>query len=511
MVKKEKKQKRSLLLVVLDGFGISKKTKGNAIALADTKYITALKEKADFLELSAHGEAVGLVKGYIGNSEVGHVHIGAGRKIEQDLVRINHEIHTKSFFSNKVLCQTMKYVNEHHSSLHLLGLLSDAGVHSHINHLLALIDMAKMQGIKQVFVHAILDGRDTPPKSALAYIKRVEKKLKSVNKNWRIATVMGRYYAMDRDNRWNREHKAYDAIVNCQGLHYENAVSAIHSAYARNETDEFVSPSITGYTCNVRPEDAVIFFNFRSDRARELTRAFVQGRFHNFKRRKVNSLRFVSLTQYDSSINSPSAYPPIPIPNTLGYVLSEHKLRQLRVAETEKWAHVTYFFNGLCECIYPWEDRMLIPSPKVSTYDKIPEMSAYKILTYTLAQIKKKKYSFILVNFANADMVGHTGKLDATIKAIHVLDECIGKLADAAKKNGMDFIITADHGNAEMKYYSNGTINTAHTTNKVPFIYIGHKTEKLKTKGTLANIAPTVLDILGIKKPKEMTKSLFEK
>jgi len=387
---------KPLVLIVLDGWGVAKPSKGNAIINSHPKFFNELKGKYPNCTLRADGTHVGLLPGTMGNSEVGHLHIGAGRLVKQDLTKIFESIKNKSFFRNKVLMKSMKT-----KTLHLLGLLSDAGVHSHIGHLFALLDMAKKYKVEQVYVHAILDGRDTPPKSAEAYLKKVEKKLKSLNKQWEISTIMGRYFAMDRDNRWNREHKAYNAMVNCKGYHYNNYEEAIRAAYKRGETDEFVKPSIVaGKHCNVSKGDSIIFYNFRSDRARELTRAFVQGKFNKFKREKVRDLYFVCLTQYDEKIKAPVAFPPEHLKNTLGEVIAKNKLRQFRLAETEKWAHVTFFFNGLNGIIFNKEERMLIPSPKVNTYDKTPKMSAIKITKKAVSLIKNKKHPFILINFA---------------------------------------------------------------------------------------------------------------
>lgn len=496
-----------VLLLVLDGWGVRKSSYGNAVKAADPKFFNSLAKKYPYAELDASGKSVGLPDGFEGNSEVGHLHMGAGRQIEQDLMHINHEIRSGKFFKNKVLASVMENARKKNKSLHLLGLISDGGVHSHINHLLALIDMAKRYKVPQVYVHAILDGRDVPPKSALKYVKIIEKKLNSINRNWIIGSLIGRFYAMDRDNRWNREHKAYDAVVNCKGLHHHSAESAIKAAYSRGETDEFVKPSLTSHTCNVRDGDSVIFFNFRSDRARELTRAFVQGKFNRFKRKEMRDLKFATLTQYETGMNVPVAYPPEFVKDPLGELISKKNLWQLRIAETEKWAHVTYFFNGLCECIFPWEDRILIPSVRgITKYSSRPEMSAFKIARTLNEKLKTKKYSFILCNLANADMVGHTGDFNATVKAIKVIDRCLSDIVPAAQKNGYDVIITADHGNAEEKKYPDGSPITAHSRNKVPFILVSSKKYKLRKKDGLGlhNIAPTVLQLIGIRKLKNM-------
>ncbi len=496
-----------VLLIVLDGWGSSKKTFGNAIKAANPKFFNSLIKKYPNTELSAAGRSVGLPDGFEGNSEVGHLHMGAGRLIEQDLMHINHEISSGGFFKNKVLVEVMRNAKAKNRSLHLLGLVSDGGVHSHINHLFALIEMAKKLKVPQVYVHAILDGRDVPPKSAMKHIEQINKKLKSINKNWIIGSLIGRFYAMDRDNRWNREHKAYDAVVNCKGLHYHSPEAAIKAAYARGETDEFVKPSLTSHTCNVRDGDSVIFFNFRSDRARELTRAFVQGRFNKFKRKEMRDLEFVTLTQYEQGLDIPVAYPPKFVMDPLGEIISKNKLWQLRIAETEKWAHVTYFFNGLCECIFPWEDRILIPSIRgIQKYSSRPEMSARKITKTLIEKVKSQKYSFILCNFANADMVGHTGDFNATVKAVRAIDNCLSQIVPIALKSNYEVIITADHGNAEEKKYADGSVKTSHSRSRVPFILISnknHRIKKIKNAG-LYDIAPTVLDLMRIRKPSKM-------
>jgi len=495
---------RKALLIVLDGCGIAKAGKGNAIKKARTPFIDSLMEKYPNTQLDASGSAVGLLPGYIGNSEVGHLHLGAGRLVEQDLARIFKEIRNGKFFKNKPLNNAMK-----RKTVHLLGLVSDGGVHSHIGHLFALMKMAHKNKVKQVYVHAITDGRDVPPKSTAKYLKKVDKELKKYDKNWKIATVMGRYYAMDRDNRWNREHKAYDAMVNSKGRQYGSWKESVSEAYKRGETDEFIFPSVVGgNNCNVKKGDAVIFFNFRSDRAREITRAFVQGKFNKFKRRKLLNLYFVCLTQYDPSIRAPVAYPPIHLKDTLGEVISKKGLAQFRLAETEKWAHVTYFFNGLSGKIFRKEKRFLIPSPKIKTYDKTPQMKAVQITSEAKKAVQKGKYHFILINYANMDMIGHTGKLNKTISAAKVVDSCLKKIVKYAEKNNYEIFITADHGNAEQMFYPDGSVCTAHTTNKVPLIIISDKKFKLQ-RGALYNVAPTVLKLMGIKKPKVMSKSLI--
>ncbi|MBI4450829.1 2,3-bisphosphoglycerate-independent phosphoglycerate mutase [Candidatus Woesearchaeota archaeon] len=500
-----------VLLVVLDGWGIAPAGKANAITQAKPLYFDSLAAKYGCTKLEAAGKSVGLTARDMGNSEVGHLHLGAGRLVQQDLVRINNSIKNGSFYKNEILTVVMNHCCLHNHTVHLLGLVSDGGVHSHLNHLLALIEMAKRFKVPQVFVHAFLDGRDVQPKSAEKYLVRVEESLRKASKNWKIASLMGRYYAMDRDNRWNREHKAYDAMVNCNGLHYDSWRDAVTAAYKRGETDEFVQPSlVAGYTCNVREGDTVIFFNFRSDRARELTKAFVQGRFNKFRRPRLIDLHFVSLTQYDAAIPAMVAFPPEQLDDTLGEVLSEHGVRQFRIAETEKWAHLTFFFNGLTGRVFHGEDRRLIPSPKVSTYDKRPQMSANPIASRLVTVLRSGRHEFVAVNFANADMVGHTGKLAPAVKAVKALDRCLKQVVPVALEKGYDVIITADHGNAEKMMYADGTPCTSHTTNKVPFMLCSKRKLQLKKGGfALYNVAPTILQLLGIARPKVMAEGML--
>lgn len=493
---------KKTLLLVLDGWGERKERRGNAIKLASTPMLNRLWKKYPHAFLKASGEAVGLPQRVMGNSEVGHLTLGAGRIIDSDLARINKSIRDGSFFKNKVLLEAMHYAKKNRK-LHLMGLLSDSGVHSHISHLFALLEMAKKEGLSEVYVHAFLDGRDTPPKAAECYLLMLQKKIDLIGIGT-IATMMGRFYAMDRDNRWHREHKAYDCMVNCEGRKIDDPLKALKYAYDHGETDEFVKPTIITKKCVVEENDTVIFFNFRSDRARELTRAFVWGRFKEFKRKKLINLEFVTLTQYDALVKVPVAFPPIVPKKTLGEIMSTNGFSQLRIAETEKWAHVTYFFNGLCECIFPNEKRIHVPSRKMITYDKSPEMKVKKITDVFLKN--KNNYDFFVVNFSNGDMVGHTGKLKPTIRAVEEIDAQIGRIVDNFEGN---IIITADHGNCEEMI---GECSTCHTTNPVPFIIIDKdlkKNRKLKD-GALSDVAPTILSLLGMKKPKEMTgKSLI--
>ena len=486
---------QKVLLLILDGWGFRKEKRGNAVKLAKTPVLDALLKKHPCTLLKASGKAVGLPEGIIGNSEVGHITLGAGRVVDTDLMRINKAIKNKSFFKNKALLEAIHHSKKHKTKLHLMGLLSDSGVHAHIDHLFALIELAKQHGIKEVYVHAFLDGRDSAPKSSEKYIRQLQQKIKQLGAG-QLATMMGRFYAMDRDNRWGREHKAYECMVDCIGRKgIIDPIKALHDAYQRGETDEFVKPTILTNKCIVEEHDSVIFFNFRSDRARELTRAFVWGKFKEFQRKKIIDLKFVSLTQYDSSVKIPVAFPPIVPKKTLGEIISENGISQLRIAETEKWAHVTYFFNGLCECIFPYEKRIHIQSLKnIKTYDEAPEMRVTKITDALLENIAE--HDFFVVNFANADMVGHTGNIKATVKAIEMVDREIGRIV---KRFPGIIFITADHGNCEDM---EGKYVTSHTANKVPLVIVNGK-EKLK-KGGLADVAPTILKVMGIRKPKEM-------
>lgn len=485
-----------VLLLILDGWGYRKQKRGNAVLQARTPVLNSLMQKHPHTLLKAAGPAVGLPEGVIGNSEVGHLTLGAGRIMETDLVRVNKAIKNGSFYRNRALLEAIHHSKKNNTKLHLMGLLSDAGVHSHINHLFALLELAKRHGLKEVYVHAFLDGRDTLPKSAEKYIRQLQQKIKQLGIG-QIATMMGRFYALDRDNRWRREHKAYECMVDCIGRKViTDALKALKRAYAKGETDEFVKPTILTNKCIVEEHDSVIFFNFRSDRARELTRAFVWGKFKGFQRKKIIDLKFISLTQYDSLVKIPVAFPPLVPKKTLGEVISEKGISQLRIAETEKWAHVTYFFNGLCECVFPHEKRIHIQSiKKVKTYDERPGMKAKKITDTLLKNIDE--HDFFVVNFANADMVGHTGNLKATVKAVEAVDTEIGRIIE--KFPGVIFI-TADHGNCEEM---EGKYVTSHTANNVPLISVNVK-GKLK-EGGLADIAPTILKVMDIAKPEEMT------
>jgi len=489
-----------ILLAILDGFGCSRETRGNAIKNAHTPNFDRLFREYPYTTLKASGSAVGLPEGQMGNSEVGHLNLGAGRVVLQELPRIDLAIQDGSFYRNPVLLEALENVKRSGSSLHLMGLVSDGGVHSHINHLHALLEMARFNGVNDVCVHAFLDGRDTPPKSGLGFIRELERRCE-------IATVSGRYYAMDRDRRWERTRLAYDALTLAAGRKCGSAVEAVETAYRLGETDEFVKPTVvTGRT--IRSGDSVVFFNFRADRARQLTRAFTDLDFPYFPRQVHPRVHFVCMTQYDRKINAGVAFPPHRIKNTLGEVLSQQGLRQLRIAETEKYAHVTFFFNGGVEEANPGEDRVLIPSPKVATYDLKPEMSA-PLVTSRLLEIMEN-YDVVILNFANLDMVGHTGVYAAAVKAVETVDACIGRIHRKLEEIGGVMFLTGDHGNAE-QMYDNSTPHTAHTGNPVPFLVTVGGVE-LRGDGILADVAPTMLELLGLEKPVEMTgESLIKK
>ena len=505
---------KQVVLIVLDGWGINMNTVGNMITTARTPVYTNILREYPHTELLASGEAVGLPEGQMGNSEVGHLNLGAGRIVYQDSTRISTAIRDGEFFKNATLLLAMETVNKYHSTLHLMGLLSDGGVHSRLDHIFAMVDLAKAQGVKDVYFHAFLDGRDTPPSSAIQYIKQLEDYFAKIGIGT-IATISGRYFAMDRDKRWERVQKAYEAIVLGSGIRKYSAINAVEQSYENHRTDEFMIPAVivdqtTGKPLAViRDHDVVIFCNFRSDRAREITRALTEQSFEGFQRPCVPMLSmFVCLTTYDETFKLPVAFAPVKLTNILGEVLSAHGVRQLRIAETEKYAHVTFFFNGGEETPFPLEDRILIPSPRdVPTYDKKPEMSARAVTDNIVSHITSLKYGFILANYANPDMVGHTGVIEAGIKAVEVIDECLGRILRAAQDAGAEVIITSDHGNIEMLTdTSTGQPHTAHTTNPVPCI-VTRKNSKLRGGGILADVAPTVLDLMGIKKPPEMTGS----
>lgn len=508
--------KKPVVLTIMDGFGYTENTEGNAIYMAGTPNIDLLSEKYPHTLIEASGLDVGLPTGQMGNSEVGHTNIGAGRVVYQDLTRITKSIIDGDFFENHVLKSAMK--NAEDKNLHIMGLVSDGGVHSHIEHLKALIDMAKANNLKNVFVHVFTDGRDTDPQSALEFIKDLEKHMSSIGVG-KIATISGRYYAMDRDKRWERVQEAYNAIVLAKGNMCESAQECVVNSYESDVNDEFIIPTVI--TENGTPltkleeNDSVIFFNFRPDRAREITRAITDKNFDGFDRKYIVT-EFVCMTTYDATMEDVLvAFGPEDIKNTLGEYLSKCGKTQLRAAETEKYAHVTFFFNGGKEEPYNGEDRLLIPSPKVATYDLQPEMSAYELLDKLLTALDEDKYDFIAVNFANPDMVGHTGNIEATEKAIKTVDECVGKLFEKVLSKGGCGIITADHGNAELMIdIDTKRPITSHSTNPVPFIVVGEefKGRELLTDGRLSDIAPTILDMMKLEQPKEITgHSLIKK
>lgn len=497
--------KKPVALLIMDGFGYNSNEYGNAIKAANTPNLDKILATYPNTLIGASGMDVGLPDGQMGNSEVGHTNIGAGRIVYQELTRITKSIQDGDFFQNPEFVAAMENCKEKGSALHLMGLLSDGGVHSHNTHLFALVEMAKKMGLEKVYVHCFLDGRDVPPTSGKDFVDELAKKLQEIGVG-QIATVMGRYYAMDRDNRWERVEKAYQAMVDGEGIQNPDPVDAVAKSYEKDVTDEFVVPTVVAKDAGIKENDSIIFYNFRPDRAREITRTFVDPDFKGFDRSKgYFKVHFVCMTQYDAQMpNVYVAFKPEELTNTFGQYISEKGLTQLRIAETEKYAHVTFFFNGGVEAPYEGEDRALIASPKVATYDLKPEMSAYEVCDEVLARIASDKYDVIILNFANCDMVGHTGVFDAAVKAVEAVDTCMGKVVDAILQKGGVALITADHGNADQMYEPDGSAFTAHTTNPVPFAVVGYDC-KLREGGRLADIAPTMLEILGLPQPKEMT------
>lgn len=500
-------------LIILDGFGVSRDQEGNAIRQADTSNYDRFLREYPHTTIRASGLDVGLPEGQMGNSEVGHLNIGAGRIVYQDFTRISKAIQDGDFFEKEEFLEAIQHVKQHNSKIHFMGLISDGGVHSHLEHLYALLSLVKKHGLEKAYVHCFMDGRDVPPTSGREYIETLENKMKEIGVG-RIATVMGRYYAMDRDKRWERVEKAYNAMVLAEGRRADSALKAVDQSYQENITDEFIIPTVIQEgnepTARIEANDAVIFFNFRPDRAREITRTLIEPDFKDFNREGgYVPVFFVSMTQYDETFtNLKVAYKPQSLRNTFGEYISKKGLRQLRIAETEKYAHVTFFFNGGEEVPNEGEDRVLIPSPKVPTYDMKPEMSAYEVAEEAVERIRSGQYDVMVLNFANPDMVGHTGMMEAAEAAVHAVDVCLGKVVDAILAQGGKAIITADHGNAEhMMEYGTGEPFTAHTTNIVPFILIDphHKGVTLREDGCLADIAPTLLDLLNLEKPQEMT------
>ena len=511
--------KKPTVLMILDGYGLNDETKANAVAEAKTPVMDKLMAECPFVKGNASGMAVGLPEGQMGNSEVGHLNMGAGRIVYQELTRITKEIEDGDFFKNEALLKAVNNCKENNSDLHLFGLLSDGGVHSHITHMYGILELAKREGIKNVYLHAFLDGRDTAPASGKGFVEEAIAKMNEVGVG-KIASVMGRYYVMDRDNRWDRVEKAYKALVEGEGVTAPDALTAVQQSYDKGENDEFVLPTVVVEggkpVATVKDKDSVIFYNFRPDRAREITRAFCDDAFDGFERvggRKDTN--YVVFTEYDVTIpNKTVAFNKVEIKNTFGEFLAANGKTQLRTAETEKYAHVTFFFNGGVEEPNKNEERLLVKSPKVATYDLQPEMSACKVAEGLVDAIKSDKYDVIIVNFANPDMVGHTGVEDATIKAVEAVDECVGKAVEAIKEVDGQMFICADHGNAEQLLdYESGAPFTAHTTNPVPFILVNYDDAyTLREGGCLADIAPTLIEMMGMEQPKEMTgKSLLIK
>ena len=490
-------------LIIMDGFGMSGGTVGNAVRAAQTPRLDQFFQEFAHTELSASGLDVGLPDGQMGNSEVGHTNIGAGRVVFQDLPRITKSIADGDFFQNPAYNHAMDACKEKGTSLHLMGLLSDGGVHSHIQHLFALLKMAKDKGLEKVYIHAFLDGRDVSPTSGADFVAQTVEKCRELGVG-KIATVMGRYYAMDRDKRWDRVEQAYDAMVYGESAAFNPVpVAAVKDSYAAGITDEFVEPVVCDQDGTISDNDSVIFFNYRPDRAREITRTLVDPDFDGFTR-QFFPVTFVCNTEYDATMpNVEVAFPRNTVRNGLGAYLSQMGMTQLRIAETEKYAHVTFFFNGGSETVFPGEDRCLVASPKVATYDLQPEMSAYEVCDKCVERIESGAYDVIILNFANCDMVGHTGVFDAAVKAVETVDECVGRVVDTTLKMGGIAMITADHGNAEQMEEADGSPMTAHTTNPVPFILCGAGTE-LRSGGRLADIAPTILDVMGLACPEEM-------
>ena len=506
---------KPVILIILDGWGINPRSEANAVALADPPFYRHLLATYPNTFIQASGEAVGLPDDQMGNSEVGHLNIGAGRIVYQDFTRINKAISDGTFFKNRALNDGIDAAKRENSTLHLMGLLSDGGVHSHIDHLICLLEMARQKGVMRLRVHPFLDGRDTPPQSALRYIEALENELARktpAGADWKIATVIGRYYAMDRDKRWDRTEKAYRALVSGEGSEERSAKAAIEKSYTAQVTDEFVKPVVI---CEggkpvgkIEDRDSIIFFNFRADRARQLTRALTEKDFNAFVRSVVPALSsFVTFTRYDETLRLPAAFEPTSLDQILGQAVSERGLKQLRIAETEKYAHVTYFFNGGREAPFEGEERILIPSPRdVATYDQKPQMSALEVTDEVVRQIEANRFDLIVLNFANPDMIGHSGILKAAIQAVEVIDRCLERIVRTALAAGGVVLITADHGNLEqMVDYQTGEPHTAHTTLPVPFILIGDEKEKLQLRpGIHADIAPTILDLMQIPKPPQM-------
>ena len=501
-------RQKPAVLMILDGYGLNEKTEGNAVALAKTPVMDKLMAECPFVKGNASGMAVGLPDGQMGNSEVGHLNMGAGRIVYQELTRITKEIQDGTFFENPALMDAVNNCKKNDSALHMFGLLSDGGVHSHNTHLYGLLELAKRNGLIKVYVHAFLDGRDTPPASGKGYVEDLEAEMKKIGVG-EVASVTGRYYAMDRDNNYDRVEKAYLALTKGEGLEAESGPAGIQASYDRDETDEFVKPTVVkkngAPVATIQDGDSVIFFNFRPDRAREITRSFCDDDFKGFAREKRLDLTYVCFSDYDPTIpNKEVAFHKISVTNTFGEWLAANGMKQARLAETEKYAHVTFFFNGGVEKQYPGEDRILVKSPAVATYDLQPEMSAYEVTDKMVEAVRSGKYDALILNYANCDMVGHTGVFEAAVKAVEAVDTCIGRVEAAVKEMGGCILLTADHGNADRMVDDDGTPFTAHTTNPVPFCVINHPCE-LREGGRLADIAPTMLKVLGLPQPAEMT------
>ncbi|HLV16824.1 MAG TPA: 2,3-bisphosphoglycerate-independent phosphoglycerate mutase [Pseudomonas sp.] len=498
---------KPLVLMILDGFGHSDRPEYNAIHAANTPVYDRLRATQPHGLISGSGMDVGLPDGQMGNSEVGHMNLGAGRVVYQDFTRVTKAIRDGEFFENPAICAAVDQAVAAGKAVHIMGLLSDGGVHSHQDHIVAMVELAARRGAEKIYLHAFLDGRDTPPRSAQASIELLDATFARLGKG-RIASLIGRYFAMDRDNRWDRVEQAYNLIVDGQGqFRADSAVAGLQAAYARDESDEFVKATVIGEPVRVEDGDAVVFMNFRADRARELTRAFVEQDFAGFARQRVPQLAgYVMLTQYAASIDAPCAFAPEPLTNVLGEYLANNGKTQLRIAETEKYAHVTFFFSGGREEPFPGEERILIPSPNVATYDLQPQMSAPEVTDRIVDAIENQRYDVIIVNYANGDMVGHTGVFEAAVKAVECLDECMGRIVAALEKVGGEALITADHGNVEqMEDEVTGQAHTAHTCEPVPFIYVGKRNVSIREGGVLADVAPTMLKLLGLPQPKEMT------
>jgi 2,3-bisphosphoglycerate-independent phosphoglycerate mutase len=499
-------KKKPLALLILDGWGHREDTQSNAIAHAKTPVLDGLVKTCANTLISGSGLDVGLPDGQMGNSEVGHVNLGAGRVVYQDFTKITKAINDGDFFQNQTLCENLDNAIKAGKAIHVMGLMSPGGVHSHTDHIFAFLKMAAQRGATQIYLHAFLDGRDTPPRSAEASLQQAEELFKDLGVG-KTATLVGRYYAMDRDARWDRVETAYDLVTQGNGdFKASNAIEGLHAAYGRDENDEFVKPTVIGEAVPMKDGDAIFFMNFRADRAREITRAFVEADFDGFEKATSPSLSgFVCLTQYAATIDAPSAFPPESLENVMGDWLAKKNMTQLRISETEKYAHVTFFYSGGREELFPGENRILVPSPKVATYDLQPEMNSEELTDKLVEAIKSGDYDAIICNYPNGDMVGHTGVFDAAVKACEAVDTCIGRVVDALKEVGGECLITADHGNAEqMQDPVSGQAHTAHTSELVPFIYVG-RDAKARQGGTLSDVAPTMLHLMGVEQPPEMT------